>query len=138
MKKLGLFVFGVLFAASVVAKDAGPKTFLILFTAKELKEWKVSLKDLESQFPSFKTKSYSGNSELALIIDIPSCDFDECFLGQFLIEVGRDREIKLQDIAFRMVDMTEKQKSLEVFVASYEESLKKKGTTKSERAIPAP
>lgn len=126
MRKFAILILLFLFTGSVFAKETDSKTFLVLFKAKELKSLRTSLKEIEMQFSSFKTRSYSGNSELALLIDIPSCDFDECFLGQFLVELQSGYQLKLQDIAFRLFDMTENEKSLQVYISSYEESLKKK------------
>lgn len=126
MRKFAVLILLLLCTGSVFAKETDTKTFLVLFKAKELKSLKTSLKEIETQFSPFKTRSYSGNSELALLIDIPSCDFDECFLGQFLVELESGFKLKLQDIAFRLFDMTENQKSLQVYLTSYEESLKKK------------
>ncbi|WP_332912327.1 hypothetical protein [Algoriphagus boritolerans] len=76
----------------------------MLFKSKELKEIKTSIRDIESQFSSFySTKYYAGNSELALLIAIPSCDFDECFLGEFLVNLEDGRKVQLQTIAFRFL-----------------------------------
>ncbi len=126
MKKFGLFIIAILISVSVFAKDSDSKTFLVIFKSKELKSLNTSLKSIEAQFSStFKTRSYSGNSELALIIEIPSCDFDECFLGQFLVDLKKGKEIQLQEIAFRLVDMTESQNTLKNFITAFEEIQKK-------------
>lgn len=138
MRKFAVLILLLLCTSSVFAKETDSKTFLVLFKAKELKSLKTSLKAIETQFSSFKTRTYSGNSELALLIDIPSCDFDECFLGQFLVIVESGRQLKLQDIAFRLFDMTESQKSLQVYLTAYEENLQKKKNGKVEKITPTP
>lgn len=138
MRKFAVLILLLLCIGSVFAKATESKTFLVLFKAKELKSWKISLKEIESQFSSFKTRTYTGNSELALLIDIPSCEFDECFLGQFLVEVESGQALKLQDIAFRLFDMTESQKNLQVYLTAYEESLQKKKNGKHEKVTPTP
>lgn len=138
MRKFAVLTLLVLITGSVFAKATESKTFLVLFKSKELKSWKITLKDIESQFSSFKTRTYTGNSELALLIDIPACEFDECFLGQFLVEVESGQAMKLQDIAFRLFDMTESQKTLQVYLSAYEESLQKKKNGKTEKVTPAP
>lgn len=138
MRKFAVLILLLLFTSSVFAKETDSKIFLVLFKAKELKSLKTSLKAIETQFSSFKTKTYSGNSELALLIDIPSCDFDECFLGQFLVDVESGGQLKLQDIAFRLFDMTESQKSLQVYLTAYEESLQKKKNGKVEKVTSTP
>lgn len=138
MRKFAVLILLLLFTGSVFAKETDNKTFLVLFKAKELKSLKTTLKEIETQFSAFKTRSYSGNSELALLIDIPSCDFDECFLGQFLVELGSGYQLKLEDIAFRLFDMTENQKSLQVHLSSYEESLQKKKNGKFDKVSASP
>ena len=127
MKKL-LLIFTLLICCnSGFAKDPESKTFLALFKPKELKELKTSLKQIESQFSDvFKTKTYAGNSEFALLIEIPACDFDECFLGEFLVNLEGDRKMQLQNIAFRVFDLTENKELHQAYLSMYEESLSKK------------
>jgi hypothetical protein len=72
---------------------------------------------------------------LALLIHIPACEFDTCFLGQFMVELENDTEVRLQDIAFRMVDMTKSQASLDDFLLDLEASQAKKKNTKLDHAI---
>ena len=89
------------------------------------------MKDIQSQFSSeFKTRSYAGNSELAMIITIPECEFDACFLGQFLVSLEKGEDVKLQEIAFRLIDMTANKKYLETYLSSFEESQQKKKNDK--------
>ncbi|MEB2776300.1 hypothetical protein SYJ56_13330 [Algoriphagus sp. D3-2-R+10] len=126
MKSLGILVVTLFLSLSVFAKETEPKTFLVIFKSKELKSLNTSLKDIQSQFSStFKTRSYSGNSELALIIDIPKCEFDACFLGQFLVSLDKGEDMKLQEIAFRVIDMTANKKTLDTYLTAFEESQKK-------------
>ena len=139
MKQLLSLVAGLLLCSSALAKDPGPKTFLVLFKSKELKAVKTSIKQIESQFSiAFDTKIYEGNSELALLIDIPSCDFDECFLGEFLVDLSSGQKIQLQQIAFRLFDLTKNQLLHDKYQAMYEESLlQKKKALKSAKATPS-
>lgn len=129
MKKLATLLILMICCASVFAKDPEIKTFLVIFKSKELKEIKTSLREIESQFsPFFNTKYFSGNSELALIIEIPACDFDECFLGEFLVNLEDGKKVQLQNIAFRLYDLTENKILHQQYLAMYEENqiLKKK------------
>ncbi|WP_192085294.1 hypothetical protein [Algoriphagus sp. Y33] len=138
MKSIGILVITLFLSVSVFANDTEPKTFLVLFKSNELKSLNTSLKEIQSQFSSaFKTRSYSGNSELALIIDIPKCEFDACFLGQFLVSLEKGEDLKLQEIAFRVIDMTANKKSLDTFITAFEESQKKEKNDKR-NATPAP
>ncbi|WP_297337090.1 hypothetical protein [Algoriphagus sp.] len=122
-----VLLFGFIFAIGWAAQ-AKPetKTFLVLFKSKELKANKTTLKSVEAQFSSFSTRTYAGNSELALLIEIPSCDFDECFLGQFLIDTGSRKNIQLQELAFRLFDMTQNERELELIVKAYDSKNHKK------------
>lgn len=136
MKRIGLVVVALFLSLSVFAKETESKTFLIIFKSKELKSLNTSLKEIQSQFAtSYSTRSYSGNSELSLIIHIPACDFDACFLGQILVELENNKEMKLQDIAFRMVDMTKSQASLNGYLSDLQASQAKKKNNKLDLAI---
>ncbi|GMQ27788.1 hypothetical protein [Algoriphagus confluentis] len=129
MRILTMLLFSFLISASGFAKDPETKTFLVLFKIEELKQAKTSLNQIEQQFSSFfTTKTYSGNSEPALLISIPNCDFDECFLGEFLVDTGLGQKVQLQKIAFRLYDLTENKDLHQIYLAKFEEdqSLKKK------------
>jgi hypothetical protein len=137
--KILLFVISILFCSTTVfAGDNETRTFLVLFQSKELKTLKVSVKDIESQFSSFfKTRSYEGNSVPSILIEIPDCDFDVCFLGDFLIELELGEKIKLQELAFRLIDITKEKKSYESELMTYEYQHKKGlKSEKPERASP--
>lgn len=136
MKKLASLLLFLICCTSVSAKDSDPKTFLVIFKSKELKESKTSIKDIESQFSgTFSTKYFSGNSELALIIEIPTGDFDKCFVGEFLVNLQSGQKIQLQQIAFRVYDLTENQILHQQYLTMYEESLvAKKKAAKAAKA----
>ena len=137
MKSLGILTITLFLSLSVLAKETESKTFMVIFKSKELKSLNTSLKDIQSQFSSeFKTKTYSGNSELALIIDIPECEFDACFLGQFLVSVQEGEEMKLQEIAFRLIDVTANKRSLDTYLSAFEESQKKDKNDKRNATAP--
>jgi hypothetical protein len=140
MKKLAILLFLMICSASVFAKDPESKTFLVLFKSKGLKEIKTTIRAIESQFSSvFSTRYYSGNSELALIIEIPFRDFDECFLGEFLIDLEDGKKVQLQQIAFRLFDLTENKSLHQQYLALYEDSLlEKKKAAKASKADPKP
>ena len=140
MKKLATLLLCLFCCASVFANNPEPKTFLVLFKGKELKEMKTSIKEIESQFSiAFSTKSYEGNSEPALLIEIPSCDFDECFLGELLVDLKDGQKVQLQQIAFRLFDLTENKALHQQYLAMYEESITpKKKAAKSAKAASNP
>ena len=137
MKSIGILVITLFISLSVFATETEPKTFLLLFKSKELKSLNTSMKEIQSQFSSaFKIKSYAGNSELAMIINIPECEFDACFLGQFLISLDKGEDMKLQEIAFRLIDMTANQEYLDNYYTEFEEANQQK--KKNEKRITAP
>jgi hypothetical protein len=126
MKSVAILIIVLFCSLSARAKENETKTFLIIFKSKELKSNELSLKDIETQFPSFyKTKSYEGNSEPSILIDIPECDFDACFLGNILISLDEDQKIRLEEIAFRVIDLTEGKKALEQRVSLLGKNQKK-------------
>ncbi|PZX61303.1 hypothetical protein LV84_00291 [Algoriphagus ratkowskyi] len=138
MKSLGILAITLFISLSVFATETDSKTFLVLFKSKELKSLNTSLKEIQSQFSSdFKIRTYAGNSELAMIIDIPECDFDACFLGQFLVSLDKGENIKLQEIAFRLIDMTANKKSLDNYLIAIEANQQKKKNDKRS-TTPAP
>ena len=71
-----------------------------------------------------------------MVINIPKCEFDACFLGQFLISLDEGEDVKLQEIAFRLIDMTANRKSLDNIITAYEESLKKDKIDKRNSTAP--
>lgn len=135
MKKLASLLLFLICCTSLSAKDDS-KTFLVIFKSSELKGVKTTIKEIESQFSDiFSTKYYSGNSELALIIEMPSGDFDKCFLGEFLVDLDNGQKIQLQQIAFRLYDLTENKVLHQQYLAMYEESLvTKKKAAKASKA----
>ncbi|MFN3998444.1 hypothetical protein [Algoriphagus sp.] len=124
MKKLPTLLILMIWCTSVFAKDPETKTYLVIFKSKELKENKISLKEIGSQFSSFfNTKFYTGNSELALVIETSICDMDDCFLGKFLINLDGGKQVQLQQIAYRLFDLTENKALHQRYLAMYEERL---------------
>ena len=122
MKSLGIAIVIMFLSLSTFAKNDESRTFMVIFKQKELKSLKTSIQKIEAQFSSvFKTKSYSGNSDLTLLIEVPSNEFDECTLGDFIVEIGVDKELRLQEIAFRLFDLTEGKEEMQNFISEYED-----------------
>lgn len=131
MKKIGVIIVALLISFASFAGEGDSKTILVLFKSKELKSLKLSLKDIENQFSAFDTKSYGGNSEPAIIIELPSGDFGDCFLGQFIVQINKNQRLRLEEVAFRMIDLSATQEAKESFLIAYEEDLQKKKNDKS-------
>jgi hypothetical protein len=140
MKSVAFLIIALFCSLSLFGSELETKTFLVLFQSKELKSLKISVRDIESQFSSvFKTKSYQGNSIPSIMIEIPNCDFDACFLGDLLIELETGKQIKLQELAFRLIDISEGKKSYEsellIFESQHRKGIK---SDKPEKTIPMP
>lgn len=113
--------------SSAFASPPGDKTFLILFDKEELKINKSSPEYIELTFNKiFNTKSYSGNSEAAMLITVTNCEMDPCDIGQMLVQVNRNTSLKLQEIAIRIVDMNESKANYQSILASLESKPVKK------------
>jgi hypothetical protein len=140
MKKIVTLLLALICCVSVFAKDPEPKTLLVIFKSKELKDNKTTIREIESQFSSFfTTRYYSGNSELALTIEIPSTGFDERIFGEFLIQLQDGNKIQLQHLAFRLFDLTENKNLYKTYLAMYEENLTaKKKAPKTSRPSSKP
>ena len=85
--------------------------------------------------PFFPTKTYGGNSELALLIEIPSAAFNECLLGEYWVNLKDGRRFQLQQLAFRVFDLSENkaiyQRYMLQFDANAEQKKKALKTAKS-------
>lgn len=114
--------------SSVFANTIEDKTFLIIFDKEELKNHKSSPEYVELAFNKyFVTKTYSGNSEYALLVTIPNSNSDICDIGQILVGVNRNTTLQLQEIAIRIIDLDESKSSYRTILANIEsKSIKKK------------
>lgn len=127
MKTLITTILFLTIFSSVYANPPEDKTFLIIFDKEELKSLKSSPEYIELTFNKvFNTKTYSGNSEAAMLITIANCEMDPCDIGQMLVQVNRHTSMKLQEIAFRIVDMNESKTNYKSMLASLESKVAKK------------
>lgn len=115
------------------AKDKKEKTFLVIFDKEELRLHSTSSAKIELNFlDNFQTKSYSGNSDAALLITVPFEDWDECDIGKALVIVGDDRLVRLEEVAFRIIDLKQTENTYaQLLYKSTDEAKigKKKATT---------
>lgn len=140
MKKLVLVFLFVFTCCLGVAKEPESKTFLVLFEQEELDQLRTSLPSIAEQLsPFFPTKTYTGNSELALVLEIPSDSFNACLLGEYWVSLKDGRRFQLQQLAFRVFDLSENKAAYAGFVAQYENDLaQKKKAIKTARAASRP
>lgn len=104
------------------AKEKKEKTFLIIFHKEELKQYNSSAAHIELSFlESFHTRSYTGNSETALLITVPFVDWSVCDMEKALVIVGDDRLIPLADVAFRIIDLEESQENFRTLLSTSED-----------------
>ncbi|MEX2591886.1 MAG: hypothetical protein WD426_03870 [Anditalea sp.] len=128
MKHYILFI--ILLSVSMEASSKGKeeKTFLVLFNKIELKKIDSSTEYIELNFfEKFHTKSYSGNSDAALLITIPHGEMNECQMGETLVQVNRSTWIPLEAIAFRIIDLSESKENYRALLSMKDDShLKRK------------
>jgi hypothetical protein len=136
MKKIILLFLFVFTCSLGFAKEPESKTFLVLFDQAELDLLQTNLTSIADQLsPFFPTKTYGGNSELALLIEIPSAAFNECLLGEYWVNLKDGRRFQLQQLAFRVFDLSENkaiyQRYMLQFDANAEQKKKALKTAKS-------
>ena len=122
------------------AKDPEEKTFLILFDKAELKANKTSTTYIELSLSNvFKTKSYAGNSDAAIIVKVPYENIDACQLADFFIRVNANKVSSLGEIAFQIIDMDESKNTYQFLVESLEDKMQKtKKSGKPIKVVPSP
>lgn len=124
MKYLILSAFLLLCCLDAFAKANETKTFLVLFDKDELKEKQSSAEYIELNFfEKFTTKSYSGNSEAALLITVPISGMSECEIGEMLVQVNPHTWLPLQEIAFRIIDLDQSQEQYQAFLSNEEDGV---------------
>ncbi|MFO7822737.1 MAG: hypothetical protein R6V72_02275 [Cyclobacterium sp.] len=109
------------------AKDSPEKTFLIIFNEAELKRIQSSPAKVELNFlKTFETKAYGGNSERALMVTVPFADWTVCEMGSMVVKITDSKEVPLEDIAFRIIDMDECQENFKALLSKTEDQKQKK------------
>jgi hypothetical protein len=134
MKKAAtLILFCFLFNCGY-GKETREKTFLLIFDKTELKENKSTAAFIElSLMDIFQTKSYSGNSDSAILIKIPNSSMDRCQLGEFTVRLNKNTTVSLNEIAFQIIDLNESKEIYQELLTSYEDKNQK--TKRADRAI---
>jgi len=109
------------------AKEGPEKTFLILFNETELKRIQSSPAKVELNFlKTFETKAYGGNSERALMVTVPFADWTVCEMGSMVVKITDSKEVPLEDIAFRIIDMDECQENFKALLSKTDDQKQKK------------
>jgi hypothetical protein len=127
MKKLVLVFLFVCTYFLGFAKERESKTFLVLFDETELELLQTDMGSIAQQLsPFFPTKTYGGNSEPALILEIPTDAFNECLLGEYWISLSDGRRFQLQQLAFRVFDLSENKALYQRYVSKYEATMEQK------------
>lgn len=122
MKKLFLVLIAFIITVFSIAKEKPDKTFLIIFNQDELSYHEANADFIEINFSDvFDTKLYSGNSETALIVTVPFTEWTVCEMGSTLIRVSKNRELPLNEIAFRIIDLDESQENFNSLLTGTEE-----------------
>ena len=127
MKKLVLVFLFISTYFLGFAKEPESKTFLVLFDEAELEMLQTDLGSIAEQLsPFFPTKTYKGNSEAALLLEIPTTALNECLLGEYWISLSDGRRFQLQQLAFRVFDLSENKAMYQRYISKYEADLEQK------------
>ncbi|MBM3169586.1 MAG: hypothetical protein FJZ76_10010 [Bacteroidetes bacterium] len=129
MKSWVLSISFLFFSLLTVASTPVPKTFVFLFDAQHLKSSGIQVKAISAQLaPFFSVKAYGGNSDLALVLELPTDALDAKSLGAYWIGLPDGKKVQLQELAFKIVNLSEVQAAHQQVMQAYEEqlSLKKK------------
>ncbi|GAB2989772.1 hypothetical protein GCM10027284_02880 [Cyclobacterium sediminis] len=123
MKKVFLFFLAFMIGVLSFGKERSDKTFLIIFDKTELAHHEASLGLMELNISSiFDTKLYTGNSETALIVTVPFADWTVCDMGQSIVKVSDNKELPLEQIAFRIIDMEASKKNFKSLLSETKEN----------------
>lgn len=118
-----LFTFLLAVSPDSFSKDTEEQVFLVLFNKGELNEIDSSTDFIELNFfDKFQTRSYSGNSDAALLITVPEGDMDECQMGEMLVQINHSTWIPLEDIAFRIINLGKSHRNYQALVAGMDGS----------------
>lgn len=121
MKKIVLLFLFVCTCNLGFAKEPESKTFLVLFDEVELELLQTDMGSIAAQLnPFFPTKTYEGNSEPALLLEIPTTTFNACLLGEYWISLSDGRRFQLQQLAFRVFDLSENKALYQHYLSNYE------------------
>ncbi|AFL84812.1 hypothetical protein Belba_2246 [Belliella baltica DSM 15883] len=126
MKNLLLTIFLFSFFSLGFAKNPNEKTFLIIFDKVELKNNRTSPEYIElSLMNLFETKSYSGNSDAAIILKTTQDKIDRCLLGDHIVRVNQTTITTLNDVAFQIIDLEQSKGVYQAFLSSIESKIEK-------------
>ncbi|MFD2037411.1 hypothetical protein ACFSKL_21620 [Belliella marina] len=108
------------------AKNPNEKTFLIIFDKAELKNMKTSPEYIElSLMNLFETKSFSGNSDAAILVKTSHESIDTCLLGDFIIRLNQTTITSLDEVAFQIVDLDKSKGVYQIMLSNFEEKTEK-------------
>ncbi len=140
MKNLFLSILLIGIFNSVSAKNPNEKTFLIIFDKSELKLNKTSPEYIElSLMNIFQTKSYSGNSDAAIIVKTTHQQIDKCMIGDFIIRINQEKISTLDEVAFQIIDLDECKELYKSILVSFDEkNTKTKKSLKIFKSNPSP
>lgn len=118
--KYGVLTVFLLFISSLssFSNKKNEKTFLILFDKTELKEAQSSPEYIGRSFlDRFHTRTYSGNSDAALLVTIPDTQMTECEIGEMKVQVNASTWLLLHEIAYRIIDLQENKEHYSSLIA---------------------
>jgi len=139
MKRIFFIICLLIITLPSWANPGGDKSFLIIFNKAALKNYKTSAPYIElSLMQLFETKSYTGNSDAAILVKVPNESIDARQLGSFFVKVNSTTILPIEDFAFKIVDMDENRENFKYFMSllDVKNSKNKKGQ-KAFKSIPS-
>lgn len=126
MKSLFLTVCIIFLSTLGFAKDPTEKTFLVIFDKNELKTNKSSTAYIELSLEQiFKTKSYSGNSDAAILVKVPFGNIDASQLGDMFVRVNANKIAPLGEVALKILDLDESKSAYQQLLTGMEDRIHK-------------
>lgn len=118
MKYLIIVAFLLTISGNAFPKEPKGKTVLILFDKTELKEVNSSPEYIGlSLSDNYKTQSYAGYSEAALLITLTNSALNVCQIGEIRVQVNPSTWLPLQEIAYRIIDLDENKDHYQELIA---------------------
>ncbi|WP_245812635.1 hypothetical protein [Belliella buryatensis] len=73
----------------------------------------------------FQTKSYSGNSDAAILVKTSHQQIDKCMIGDFIIRINQEKIATLDEVAFQIIDLDESKDIYQKLLANLEDKNQK-------------
>jgi hypothetical protein len=139
MKKFVIIIGLFILCVPSMANPGGDKSFLIIFNKSDLKNYRTSAAYIElSLMQLFETKSFSGNSDAAIIVKVPNESIDAKQLGSFFVKINANTVLPIEDFAFKIVDINKNRQIFTYYMNQLDlKNTKTKKSAKTFKSIPS-